>query len=61
MLALAWLSGWEAKAGDQILLGYIETTPAASLKCVGASANDSGSGRPVSISVFPSTGRAIPR
>jgi hypothetical protein len=53
-LTLAWLSGWEAKAGDQTLLGYIETTPSGSLKFFGVSANAEGSGRTVSISVSPS-------
>jgi hypothetical protein len=46
-LALAWLGGLEARAGDRMLLGYVETV--GSLGFFGTSANAKGTGRPVRI------------
>ena len=53
-LAVAWLTGWEAKAGNRVLLGYIETTAAApeSLKFFGISGNAIGSGRAVRLAIL---------
>jgi hypothetical protein len=59
-LVLAWLSGWKARAGEQVLLGYVETTTlTGSLRFFGASANAGGSRRAVSISASHLTGAGL--
>ncbi len=50
-LALAWLDGWQAKAGDRVLLGYVETS--ALLRFTGASANATGTGGAVVLGMAP--------
>jgi len=50
-LAVAWLNGFSAAAGDRVLLGYLDTNAPASLRFVGASANATGSGRDVRLAV----------
>jgi hypothetical protein len=51
-IAVAWLDGWHAEAGQIVGLGYIETSmPAETLRIYGVSANAVGSGRPVAISL----------
>ena len=50
-LALAWLDGWQAKAGDRVLLGYVETS--APLWFSGASANSTGTGGAVALGIGP--------
>jgi hypothetical protein len=49
-LAVAWLNGWTAAAGDRVLLGYVETT-ARTVAFIGISANDGSTGREVPLSV----------
>jgi probable HAF family extracellular repeat protein len=50
-IAIVWLEGWQAKAGE-VIVGYLETSlPADSLRLHGVSANAVGSGREVSISL----------
>ena len=44
-IALAWLDGWQAKAGDVILLGYIGAGTSRALRFFGASANATNGGR----------------
>ncbi len=50
-VAVAWLNGFSATAGDRVLLGYLETNAPASLRFLGASANAAGSGRAVRLVV----------
>jgi hypothetical protein len=52
-LALAWLDGWQAKAGDRVLLGFVEAVAPESLRFFGVSANAMGTGRTVRISINP--------
>ncbi len=48
-LAVAWLNGWRAAAGDRVLLGYVETSTPQVLRVFGVSANASGTGADVSL------------
>jgi hypothetical protein len=51
-IAIAWLSGWKAKAGDVVDMGYIETSiPVDSMRLYGVSANAADGGRAVNISL----------
>jgi sugar lactone lactonase YvrE len=50
-LALAWLDGWQAKAGQRVLLGFVESAKPPSLRFVGVSTNAQGTGRAVSIAL----------
>lgn len=51
-IAMAWLKAWQAKAGDVVDLGYVETSlPPDSLRLYGVSANAAGSGRTVPIAL----------
>jgi hypothetical protein len=50
-LAVAWLNGFSAEAGDRILLGYLDANTPASLRFLGASANATGNGRVVRLAV----------
>ncbi len=51
-IAVAWLDGWRAKAGEVVEMGYLETSLAVdSLRFFGVSANAVSGGRPVPISL----------
>jgi hypothetical protein len=46
-LGVAWLNGWSARAGQRILLGYVEARSGSSLAIHGVSANTTGGGEEV--------------
>ncbi len=51
-IAMAWLEGWQAKAGQVVEMGYLETSIAAdALRIYGVSANAVSGGRTVEISL----------
>jgi hypothetical protein len=50
-VAVAWLNGFSAEAGDRVLLGYLETNAPASLRFFGASANATSGGRAVRLAL----------
>jgi hypothetical protein len=52
MIAIAWLEGWQAQAGQVVELGHLETPLSVNeLRLYGVSANAISGGRSVSISL----------
>jgi hypothetical protein len=58
-LALAWLNGWSARAGQRVLLGYVETSSGSSLAIQAVSGNAASDGSEV-ILEFTSSRQPLP-